>query len=140
MQIRFKKMHPDAVLPKYAKEGDAGLDLTAATAEYDDLLDQWVYSTGLAVELPPGYVGLIFPRSSVYKVQQSLANCVGVCDSGFRGAIGARFYSLDEENRYDVGDRILQLIIIPYPQIEPIFSEELTHTKRGTDGFGSSGR
>ena len=138
MQVRFKKLHPDAVIPQYAKPGDAGLDLTAVSCRFEN--DQVIYGTGLAVEIPDGYVGLIFPRSSVYKTGLVLSNCVGVADSGYRGELGARFYTAGYGMDYGPGDRICQLVILPYPQIEPVEAEELSSTERGTGGWGSSGR
>ena len=82
MNVKIKKLHPDAVIPKYAKRGDAGLDLTAVDVTADDAT--LTYKTGLAIEIPPWHVGLLFPRSSVYKTGQTLTNCVGVIDSGYR--------------------------------------------------------
>ena len=75
MKIKFKKLHPDAIIPSYSKAGDAGLDLTALSIEISAGLVE--YGTGLAVEIPVGYVGLIFPRSSIYKTGQRLSNSVG---------------------------------------------------------------
>ena len=90
MKIRFKKLDPKAVTPSYAKPGDAGLDLTAITHEYRENAagrKLQVYGTGLAFEIPEGHVGLVFPRSSIFKTELSLANCVGVLDSGYRGEV-----------------------------------------------------
>lgn len=137
MQLRFKKLAPNAVIPAYAKPGDAGLDLTAisVSAEHGIL----TYGTGLAVEIPLGYVGLIFPRSSVYKTNLILTNCVGVIDSGYRGEIMAKFKKDDSWSiGYRPGDRICQLIVMPYPTIEPVEVNELSQTARGEGGFGST--
>ena len=140
MQVRIKKLKDNAVVPKYAKTGDAGLDLVATEIINKDVF-QITYGTGLAMEIPTGYVGLVFPRSSVRKYDLSLTNCVGVIDSGYRGEIQATFRrhkgvaSVD----YEVGDKIAQIIIVPYPQIEFIETDELSDTERGTGGFGSSG-
>lgn len=146
MQINIKKNHPDAVIPSYAKEGDAGMDLTAVSKEGGSNYIE--YDTGLALEIPPGFVGLIFPRSSVYKTGQVLSNCVGVIDSGYRGNVKVKFYteyttvagqSYVKGEVYKVGDRVAQLIILPYPQV--LFKEvnELSSTERGEGGFGSTG-
>lgn len=137
MELRFKKLAPNAVIPAYAKPGDAGLDLTAiSVTEENGIL---TYGTGLAVEIPIGYVGLVFPRSSIYKSRLTLTNCVGVIDSGYRGEIMAKF---KKENEWIVGyrpgDRICQLIVMPYPTIEPIEVTELSETARGDGGFGST--
>ena len=152
MNIKFKKLHEDAVLPSYAKSGDGGLDLTAATdgklsnpsieGTIQSDYHYYEYKTGLAVEIPEGYVGLIFPRSSISKTPLVLANSVGVIDSGYRGEISFRFKTsgfVKEKFLYKKGDRIGQLIIVPYPKILPVWSEELSNTERGSDGFGSCG-
>ena len=141
MQIKIKRLHNNAVVPKYAKTGDAGLDLVATEIINKDVF-QITYGTGLAMEIPTGYVGLVFPRSSVRKYDLSLTNCVGVIDSGYRGELQATFRrhkgvaSVD----YEVGDKIAQMIIVPYPSIEFIETDELSETERGTGGFGSSGK
>jgi len=150
MQVKFKILDRLAVLPSYAKAGDAGLDLTAidsgvmkveeTTGSTPRHAEYREYRTGLAVEIPNGYVGLVFPRSSISKTGLSLANAVGVIDSGYRGEIALRFKVLhDYPIRYNQGDKIGQLVIIPIPYIEAIGATELSETERGTDGFGSSG-
>ncbi len=140
MKVKVKKIHPNAVIPKYSREGDAGLDLVAV----DKALTpegKWIYDTGLAFEIPKGFVGQVFPRSGIFKKSQRLSNSVGIIDSNFRGSIKFIFDGgyLNREN-YEVGDRIGQLIIMPYPQIELEESEELSETERGDQGFGSSGK
>ena len=147
MKVRIKKLNEGAKVPSYSKEGDAGLDFTAVEISRDNV-GNITYHTGLAVEIPQGYVGLLFPRSSISKKQQFLTNCVGVIDSGYRGEIMAKFkpvmgtydtiLDLFESNEYQVGDRIVQMIIIPYPQIELEEVEELSDTERGYGGFGST--
>jgi len=147
MNIKIKKLHPDAIIPTYTKEGDAGLDLTAVNVEFTS--DYISYKTGLAFEIPKGYVGLLFPRSSNSKKNLLLTNSVGVLDSGYRGEVEFRYKlvangkTLSEDakyNRYTIGDRIGQIIILPYPQIEFEEVEELSSTDRGEGGFGSSGK
>lgn len=144
MKVRFKKLHPDAVIPKHATKGSAGLDLVAVSKER--IGHQYFYDTGLAVEIPEGYVGVIVPRSSVRKKNLRLSNNIGAIDSDYRGPIGFFFdylhvnnYDLMKEVLYEVGDRIGQLIIIPYLQVEPEEIEELETTERGTGGWGSTG-
>jgi dUTP pyrophosphatase len=138
MKVKIKKLHPDAVVPKYAKEGDAGLDLVAVNGiKYANGYIE--YQTGLSFEIPEGHVGLIFPRSSISNHSLSLTNSVGVIDSGYRGEVKFRFRDLKNGTIYKVGDKIGQLIIIPYPQIELEEVEELEESERGTGGFGSSG-
>ena len=139
IKVKFKRLHPNAVTPKYAKPGDAGMDLVAISI-LNTSLEQVSYDTGISVEIPEGYVGLIFPRSSIRNYGIVLSNAVGVIDSGYRGSIQATFnYYGSTKQRYTVGDRIGQLIILPYPQIEFEEVEELSETIRGTGGFGSTG-
>ena len=138
MKVKIKKLHPDAVIPKYSKIGDAGLDLTAVDVVADGSV--LTYKTGLAIEIPWWHVGLLFPRSSVYKTGQSLTNCVGVIDSGYRGEIMLKYTLSPYSKEYDIGDRVGQLIIMPYPKIELEETEKLTPTDRGDDGYGSTGR
>lgn len=149
MKVKIKKLVENAVIPSYSKEGDAGMDLTAIDYKFEDGND--VYSTGLSIEIPKGYVGLIFPRSSNSKTDQYLTNHVGVIDSGYRGEILLKFRNLTTYINpkiinnfkplyiYKTGDRIAQLIIIPYPQIEFEEVQELSETERGTGGYGSTG-
>ena len=138
MKIKIKKLHADAIIPKYAKDGDAGLDLTAIDVSADE--GTITSKTGLAREIPRWYGGLLFPRSSVYKTGQSLTNCVGVIDSGYRGEIMLKFTLSPYQREYQIGDRIGQLIIIPYPMIEFEEVEELAKTSRGRGSYGSTGR
>lgn len=139
LNVRIKKLRPDAVIPTYARDGDAGLDLTAVSFGFDEY-HNFVYGTGLAFEIPKGYVGLLFPRSSNSKKDLILMDCVGVVDSGFRGEVTFKFRKIEKDAaRYNVGDRVGQMIIMPYPKINFIESEELSETERGFGGYGSSG-
>lgn len=150
MQVKIKRLHPNSVIPKYAKPGDAGMDLTA-TSKFFDEYGNICYGVGLAFEIPEGYVGLIFPRSSCSKKQLILANAVGVIDSGYRGEVIMKFkpsIALDREQCatkeriyeiYDIGERIAQMIIVPYPYIEFEEVDELSKTERDSGGYGSSG-
>jgi len=136
LNVKFKKLYSDAVAPSYAKDGDAGLDLTATHMTWDGAYIE--YGTGIAVEIPNGYVGFVFPRSSVSKKENFyLKNAVGVIDSGYRGEIKLRFNKSDEH--YQPGEKIGQLIIMPYPTIHLQEVEELSNTDRGNGGFGSTG-
>ncbi len=137
MQVKFIKTHPNAVIPKYAKDGDAGLDLTAVSCKIIDT-EHIKYNLGIAVEIPNGYVGLIFPRSSCYKKRQLMSNCVGVIDSGYRGEISTIMLGTSEEI-YNEGDRVAQLIIMPYPNIEMVEVVKLSESERGDRGYGSTG-
>lgn len=140
MDVKIKKLDPKAVIPKYAKPGDAGMDLTAISCERDDY-ENFIYGTGLAIEIPKGYVGLLFPRSSNRKTDAYMTNHVGVIDSGYRGEMFVTFKNIDLSNirPYNIGDKIAQLMIIPYPFIKLVETEELSKTERGTGGHGSTG-
>ena len=139
MKVKFKKLDSSAKLPSYAHKGDAGLDL-----EVRNVLNisptVVEYGFGLSVEIPKGYVGLLFPRSSVYKTGMVQTNCVGVIDSGYRGEIKVKFYKGETDETFEVGDRACQLIILPYPNIEAVEVEKLSETSRGEGGFGSTGK
>ena len=143
LEVKIKKLHPDAVIPQYARFGDAGLDITAiddGTVSRDAMGMLKTYRTGIAVEIPEGHVGLIFPRSSIYKSGLRLTNCVGVIDSGYRGEILAKFdiLSIHAKQVYKKGDRIAQLVILPFPQVTFKEVEELGDSERGQGGFGST--
>jgi dUTP pyrophosphatase len=142
MQVKVKKLHPDAVIPRYSKAGDAAMDLTAISVDKDEYGNA-VYKTGLAIEIPEGYVGLLFPRSSNSKTDLYLTNHVGVVDSGYRGEIMFKYRGvrgLLDAKIYAKNERVGQLIILPYPQIELIESDTLSETERGDGGFGSTGK
>lgn len=145
LDVRFKKSVEGTPTPKYSRDGDAGIDLVAmektVVLNKQDEIDYIEYDTYISVEIPRGYLGLLFPRSSNSKYDLLLSNSVGVVDSNYRGTIRARFKPTHPHHRnYEVGDRCIQLVIIPYPTINLIESEELSDTERGTDGFGSSGK
>jgi dUTP pyrophosphatase len=171
MEVKIKRLAENAVIPKYALNGDAGLDLVAVSRKFDEFGNVH-YGTGLAFEIPYGYVGLLFPRSSNAKKDLILSNSVGVLDSNYRGEVSFKFKpslvffddiqapegKLGREldiyetivpptdkfdltcQLYEVGDRIGQIIILPYPQIEFLEVDELDSTERGNGGFGSTGK
>ncbi len=154
MEVKIKKLKPNAIIPTYAKEGDAGMDLVA-TEILKDTPEQITYGMGIALEIPEGFVGLIFPRSSIRKTGLQLSNSVGVVDSGYRGELQATFNKIFGGERmydemkvkeiqpndfYKVGDRIAQIMIIPYPPINFVEVEELSDSERGEGGFGSTGK
>ena len=142
VNVKFKKVNKNAVTPKYATIGDAGMDLVAVSKHTDIINSTVSYDTGIAVEIPEGYVGLVFPRSSIRKYNLQLSNSVGVIDSGYRGTIQFTFRmseGITEPKMYEVGDRIGQIVIIPYPQINFVEVDELNDTQRGEGGFGSTG-
>jgi len=138
MKVNVKKLDSNAVIPTYAKHGDAGMDLTATSKWYDES-GNVCYGTGLAFEIPNGFVGLLFPRSSNTKKDLILGNSVGVIDSGYRGSIMFKFRYLEEGMVYDLGDRVGQILIMPYPQITFEEVDELSSTERGVGGYGSTG-
>ena len=143
MRIRIKKLNPEAVVPRYAHFGDAAVDLVAAR-KWEDDHGNLCYGTGLAMEIPESHVGLLFPRSSISKTNLRLCNSVGVIDSGYRGEIIFKFGWVESSSVdaqvYDKGDRIGQIMIMPYPKIEFVESNELSVSERGTGGFGSTGQ
>lgn len=152
MNVKVKKLNDKAIIPAYSKPGDAGLDLTATSKSYEG--DNVVYGTGLAIEIPEGYVGLLFPRSSLSNYDLSLTNSVGVIDSGYRGELIFKFketlkqpyqtdngeYTQADGRAYKVGERIGQLLIIPYPKVELVEVKELSSSERGSGSYGSSGK
>jgi len=154
MKVRIKKLNENAIIPSYAKDGDAGMDVIA-TSIISDTPTQITYGLGIALEIPYGFVGLVFPRSSIRKTGLQLSNSVGVIDSGYRGELQATFNKLfggegmyDEmkvkemqpNEYYKVGDRVAQIMIIPHPPIEFEEANELSDTERGEGGFGSTGK
>ena len=138
MKVHFKKLVQEAQMPKFGKPGDAGADLVATTMSNHD--DHLVYGVGLAVEIPEGMVGLVFPRSSIRQTDLFMANSVGVIDSGYRGEIIVTFNIKKGATRwYQVGDRIAQLVIMPVPLVKYVEVDELSETERGIGGHGSTG-
>lgn len=171
LEVKIKKLHKDAVIPFYTKEGDMGMDLTAVDVEYNQEIDCYVYHTGLAFELPKGYGMLIFPRSSNRKTDVYMPNSVGILDEKYRdellvcfknrtsfkinsvlnkikialsnvcNSMGIHFnFELSNiEAPYEIGDRIAQIVILPYPYINFLEVDELSKDSRG-GGFGSTGK
>jgi dUTP pyrophosphatase len=168
LKVKIKKLHKDAVIPSYAHSTDCGLDLTAVSKTFDEY-GNVVYGFGLAFEIPEGYAGFIFPRSSNHKSGLLLTNCVGIVDSGYRGEVMAKFASRNyepktklevvdgdrwtsgvvrrqtiepkfNENNYNIGDRVAQMVILPYPKVTFVEKDELSETDRGEGGYGSTGK
>ena len=144
MIIRFKKVHENAVAPMRGSEWAAGWDLSACATDWDDVNKVLVYHTGIAVEIPRGYVGLLFPRSSIYKKTLTQTNCVGVIDADYRGEVlvkfALRYHSEIESPRlYGLNERIVQLVIVPVPEVAWLEADTLSETERGEGGYGSSG-
>jgi dUTP pyrophosphatase len=151
MKVKIKKLYGDSILPTKAHATDAGYDLYAHSKSYDDD-GNVVYGSGVAMEIPRGYVGLVFPRSSNAKKDLLLSNSVGVIDSGYRGEVLFKFkpsnviekpdlaYIPESISKYEICERIGQIIIMPYPDIEFVEVEELSDSERGDGGYGSSGK
>jgi len=139
------KLYGDAKLPQPASDGAAGADLVAISEKFKREKNGplWEYDTGVAVEIPKGHVGLVFPRSSItVKTTLTLGNGVGVIDSDYRGTIKFQFRNANQflTTKYNVGDRIGQIVVMPIvlPEFESV--EELSDTERGEGGFGSTGK
>jgi len=138
MKLKIKKLKEEASIPFYAKEGDAGMDLTALTVVRNS--KYFEYGTGLAFEIPKGYVGLVFPRSSISNTDHFLRNSVGVIDSGYRGEVKIRM-SIPTlgAKEYLLGDKVAQLVILKLPWVEIEECQELSDSERSDGGFGSTG-
>lgn len=144
MEIKFKKLDPRAVAPVRAHNTDAGFDLVATdvTTEINECGQLiLVYHTGLAVEIPEGYFGMLVPRSSISKKSLTLTNCAGVIDAGYRNEVMAKFRATTDvvPSVYKPGERFAQLLILPVPEVTFTETSELSITDRGEGGFGSTG-
>lgn len=143
MELKIKRLNDKAIMPIRAHKNDAGLDLTAIdiTLELNEVGQTvLVYHSGLAVEIPEGYVGYLFPRSSIANKSIFLTNCVGVIDAGYRGEIIAKMHITTDvrPSVYQVGERFAQLIVMPIPEVTVTEVTELSETERGEGGYGSS--
>jgi len=136
MKIKIKRLHPSAVIPKYATDGSAAFDITAVRKSGN------IYDTGLAFELPKGHALFIYSRSGhAFKDDIRLANCVAVIDHDYRGEVKIKlaYDGNGFRNSPQAGERIAQGVILKLPKIEFEEVDELTNTDRGEDGFGSTG-
>ena len=140
MKIKVKRLNELAMLPTKAHATDAGFDLYATSKTYDND-NNVVYGCGLAFEIPEGYMGLVFPRSSNAKKSLLMSNSVGVIDAGYRGEVTAKFKRLYpiSQGEYAIGERFAQIIFLPIPNVELEITDELSDSERGTGGYGSSG-
>lgn len=153
VNVKIKKLSPESQIPFYATDGSAGMDITAISVEYDSEHDRYIYHTGLAFQLPAGYFMYIMPRSSNTKTEGIMLNSPGLLDTDYRGELLVCYKNrtakqlLGEEfvanpmayAPYTVGARIAQIMILPYPKINFIETDELDETNRGSGGFGSTG-
>jgi dUTP pyrophosphatase len=144
MEIPVRVLHPDATLPIYAHEGDAGCDLVAVESRTIAAGGgRAMVPTGFAVAIPEGHGGFVLPRSGLAsKHGVTCINAPGLIDSGYRGEVMVALVNLDPTNDYEVqkGDRIAQLVVLPVPLAHFRTVEELPAAQRGAGGFGSSGR
>jgi dUTP pyrophosphatase len=143
MELRFLRLREEAIVPKRAHDGDAGLDLYACEAAHLGPGERWSVGTGVSVEIPGGNAGLVLPRSGLAREHGiALVNAPGLIDSGYRGEIRVLLLNTDPAEVYRVkpGDRIAQLVVVPVAATEPIEVEALADSTRGDGGFGSSGR
>ena len=143
MEIKFKKLDPRAVAPVRAHKSDAGFDLvaTSITTEINECGQLiLVYHTGLAVEIPEGYFGMLTPRSSIYKKSLALTNSVGIIDAGYRGEVMAKLKATTDvvPAVYREGDKFAQLLILPIADATFIEALELSDSDRGDGGYGST--
>ena len=141
MNIKIKKLVEEAVIPGYAKPGDACMDLTAISKKIVDENNYGYveYGFGLAFELPENHVMFIFPRSSISDTGLILSNAVGVVDETYRGEVRARFKWIPETRQYNIGDRVAQFIVMERTPMILEVVKELSETVRGEGGFGSTG-
>lgn len=147
MKLKIKKLHQDAIVPKYATAGAACFDLNAINVKIPTPVNTGgpiTFDTGLAFEIPEGWVMMIFSRSgSGFGKDTRLANCVGIIDSDYRGQVRVKITRDPSNSEILVvsnGDRIAQAMLIPVSQVEFDLVEELSSTERGAGGFGSTGK
>jgi dUTP pyrophosphatase len=142
VRIEFRKLDPDVALPRRVRDGDAGLDLQANETLKVGPGERAMVPTGLAVAVPAGHAGLVLPRSGLASRQGlTLANSPGLIDEGYRGEILLAVVNLDPDQPVEIrkGDRIAQLLVVPFAEVEPAEVAELPPSGRGAAGFGSSG-
>lgn len=157
MEIKIKRLSEKAIMPSKAFPTDAGYDLTSISMEYDEY-GNVVYGFGWAFDIPEGYVGLLFPRSSCSKYDVNMPNCIGVIDAGFHGEVKAKFrptsvqpirgaksdcieiYHRNRADIFKVGDKCAQMVIVEIPKVSFVEAEELPKSLRGEGGWGHTGR
>jgi len=140
--LQFRKLHDDAVLPSRSSQDDAGFDLASVEEVTLEPGSRALVQTGLAVQIPEGHGGLVLPRSGLaLRHGISLVNSPGLIDAGYRGEIGVILHNTDLTDSFDVnvGDRIAQLMVVPFASVLPVWVDALDDSQRGEGGFGSSG-
>lgn len=138
----MRLLNPRARLPSRAHPGDAGLDLYACEGARLGPGERASVGTGIALEIPPGYAGLVLPRSGLAARHGiALVNAPGLIDSGYRGEVRVLLLNTDREQPFEIepGQRIAQLLLTPFAELEPVEARELSVSERGDGGFGSSG-
>lgn len=141
-KVKIKRLHPDAIIPKYATPGSAGFDLVAVEDVIIGTRETKLVRTGLAFEIPEGYEMQIRPRSGLsLKTPLRIANSPGTIDADFRGEVGVIAWNSDRDEtiRIQKGDRIAQGVIAPVVRAQFEVVDELSDTERGSGGFGSTG-
>ena len=143
INIEVKRVTDKAHLPKFATKGSAGADLVATKIIKNGLFRVW-YDCQISTAIPKGYVGLLFPRSSVSTKPLMLANSVGVVDADYRGTYQIRFnrtfLGIFNRKKYKIGEKIAQLLIVKLADVRYEDVKSLSDTERGEKGFGSTGK
>jgi dUTP pyrophosphatase len=141
IELPFRRVRPDAVVPRRAYAGDAGVDLAACERVELGPGQRAVVPTGLAVAIPEGYAGFVQPRSGLAaKHGISIVNTPGLVDSGYRGELLVNLVNTDAEEPFVVepGMRIAQLVVLEVPDVDLVEVDELPASERGVRGHGSS--
>jgi dUTP pyrophosphatase len=137
--LSVKKLHPEAKLPTRAHPEDAGLDLYSIERVRIPAGEGALLRTGVAMEIPEGYVGLVTDRSSL--ARRGLKTGGGIIDAGYRGEVHVIVRNVTQDSiEIELGERMAQMLILPIARPEATWSEELTESRRGTGGFGSTGK
>jgi dUTP pyrophosphatase len=141
IELPFRRLRDDALVPVRAYEGDAGLDLSACERVELGPGERALVGTGLAVAIPDGYAGFVQPRSGLAaKNGLTIVNTPGLVDAGYRGELKVILLNTDEREPFVVepGMRIAQLVVLELPDVDPVEVDELPASERGVRGFGSS--
>ena len=143
MDLKCRMLAATATLPTQATPGDAGLDLYASEPARLEPGARASVGTGIAIEIPEGHAGLVLPRSGwAAKHGIALVNAPGLIDAGYRGEVRVLLLNTDRDEAFEIseGDRIAQLLVVPFASLEPVESDALAESERGDGGFGSTGR
>ncbi len=140
LPLKIKKLHPNAKTPSYAHYGDAGFDIFVPEQVIMEPGDRRTIPLGIAMEIPDGYVGLMFDKSSLSH-RQGLKTFGNVIDSGYRGEVHAGLINQSGQTQIlEAGQKIIQMLIIPVETVQIIETDELSESSRGTGAFGSTGK